>query len=147
MTKPSRVRSVRLEDDDYKALQDMSVLPYTASWQVQEAVRQYLAGKAPKKEISPVKKQEKRFTPPTPQEAGNYFLLRGSPDAVNESDKFMDFYASKNWMVGKNKMKDWKAAIRNWMRSSNEKSQRANQPSAKQRVGDAIHGSTANDWG
>jgi hypothetical protein len=52
MTKPSRVRSVRLDDDDYKALQD---LPYRASWHIQEAVRQYLAGKAPKKEIAPKK--------------------------------------------------------------------------------------------
>ena len=87
-----------------------------------------------------------RFAPPTQQEAGNYFLERGSPDAVNEADKFIDFYASKNWMVGKNKMKDWKAAIRNWMRKSNENTQRSNQPSIKQRVGDAIHGATANDW-
>ena len=55
MTKPSRVRSVRLEDDDFKALEDMSVSPYTASWQIQEAVRQYLAGKAPKKEVAPKK--------------------------------------------------------------------------------------------
>ena len=52
MTKPSRVRSVRLEDDDFKALQE---LPYRASWHIQEAVRQYLAGKAPKKEIAPKK--------------------------------------------------------------------------------------------
>jgi len=51
MTKPSRVRSVRLEDDDFKALQD---LPYRASWHIQEAVRQYLAGKAPK-EAAPKK--------------------------------------------------------------------------------------------
>ena len=28
--------------------------------------------------------------------------------------QFIDFYASKGWMVGKNKMKDWKAAIRTW---------------------------------
>jgi hypothetical protein len=51
----SRIRSVRLEDDDYKALQNMSVSPYTASWQIQEAVRQYLAGKAPKKDVAPKK--------------------------------------------------------------------------------------------
>lgn len=88
----------------------------------------------------------RRFTPPTQQEAGNYFLERGSPDAVNESDKFIDFYTSKNWMVGKNKMKDWKAAIRNWMRKNDETNQQANQPSTKQRIGEAIHGATANDW-
>jgi len=95
-----------------------------------------------------IKKESRasRFAPPTQQEAGNYFLEKGSPDAINESDKFIDFYASKNWMVGKNKMKDWKAAIRNWMRKSNETNQRINQPSTKQRIGDALHGATANDW-
>lgn len=31
-------------------------------------------------------------------------------------DHFFDFYESKDWMVGKNKMKDWKAAARNWAR-------------------------------
>jgi hypothetical protein len=31
-------------------------------------------------------------------------------------EAFYDFYESKNWMVGKNKMKDWKAAVRNWER-------------------------------
>ena len=31
-----------------------------------------------------------------------------------DPQRFVDFYASKGWMVGKNKMKDWKAAIRNW---------------------------------
>lgn len=32
--------------------------------------------------------------------------------------KFHDFYTSKGWMVGKNKMKDWKAAVRNWEKTS-----------------------------
>ena len=34
---------------------------------------------------------------------------------------FYDFYESKNWMVGKNKMKDWKAAIRTWERREKKK--------------------------
>lgn len=37
-----------------------------------------------------------------------------------DPEKFYDFYASKGWMVGKNKMKDWKAAVRTWERSRNE---------------------------
>lgn len=32
-----------------------------------------------------------------------------------DAQRFHDFYSSKGWMVGKNKMKDWKAAARNWM--------------------------------
>ena len=33
-----------------------------------------------------------------------------------DAEAFMDFYESKGWMVGKNKMKDWKSAVRNWER-------------------------------
>lgn len=33
----------------------------------------------------------------------------------NEAEKFCNFYESKNWHVGKNKMKKWKAAASNWM--------------------------------
>jgi hypothetical protein len=29
-------------------------------------------------------------------------------------NKFLNFYTSKGWMVGKNKMKDWKACVRSW---------------------------------
>ena len=38
-----------------------------------------------------------------------------------DANAFIDFYQSKNWMVGKNKMKDWKAAVRNWERRETKK--------------------------
>lgn len=53
----------------------------------------------------------KVFTPPTIDEITQYCKERNnniSPQA------FFDFYESKNWMIGKNKMKNWKAAIRTW---------------------------------
>ena len=31
-----------------------------------------------------------------------------------QGEKFWNFYESKNWMIGKNKMKNWKAAIKTW---------------------------------
>ena len=34
---------------------------------------------------------------------------------------FVNFYSSKGWMVGKNKMKDWKASIRTWERNRKNK--------------------------
>jgi len=81
------------------------------------------------KNHKPITKENRasRFAPPTQQEAGNYFLEKGSPDAMNEADKFIDFYESKGWMVGKNKMKCWKAAIRNWLKRSNQANQPVNQ--------------------
>ena len=58
--------------------------------------------------------KEKRFAPPTLQEVKDYCLKMGYTH-VN-AERFIDYYASNGWMVGKNRMKDWKAAVRNWDR-------------------------------
>jgi hypothetical protein bfra3_11661 len=58
-----------------------------------------------------VNKQIKRFRPPTLKEVNTYISDKGYSI---EAERFIDFYASKGWMVGRNKMKDWKAAVRNW---------------------------------
>lgn len=51
------------------------------------------------------------FTPPTLEEVEAYCRERGN--CVN-AQRFIDFYTSKGWMVGKTKMKDWKASVRTW---------------------------------
>lgn len=56
----------------------------------------------------------KRFIPPTVDEVASYCQERGNGI---DPEAFVDFYASKGWMVGKNPMKDWKAAVRTWERS------------------------------
>ena len=75
------------------------------------------------KEINKEKSvREKRsvFTPPTLEEVKDYVSEKGySIDPV----KFWNFYESKGWMVGKNKMKKWKAAVANWASSENKPSQ------------------------
>lgn len=55
-----------------------------------------------------------RFAPPTIEEVTAYCRERGNKV---DPQKFTDFYTMKGWMVGKNKMKDWKAAVRTWERS------------------------------
>ena len=57
------------------------------------------------------KKTATRFSPPSPDEVKNYCLERHS--TVNP-DAFIAFYESNGWKVGKNSMKDWKAAVRTW---------------------------------
>lgn len=52
----------------------------------------------------------KRFVPPTLAEVQSYVAERQSPV---DPQGFIDFYASKGWMVGKTPMQDWKAACRN----------------------------------
>ena len=70
-----------------------------------------------------------RFTPPTPTDVERYATEKG---LTIDADKFCDFYESKGWMVGKNKMKDWKAAVRGWC--SRDKAQPTAQPQRNQKV-------------
>jgi hypothetical protein len=58
-------------------------------------------------------KKEKKFIIPTFNDVLEYCMQNNlDVDGV----KFINFYESKGWMVGKNKMKDWKAAIRTWVK-------------------------------
>ena len=60
------------------------------------------------------KPPRKVFVPPTVDEVSAYCLER--KNGINASD-FVDFYTGKGWMIGKNKMVDWKAAVRTWERN------------------------------
>ena len=57
------------------------------------------------------KGKRKRFTPPTLEEVTTY--CRQRHNAVNPQ-KFMAHYESNGWKVGRNAMKNWKAAVVNW---------------------------------
>ena len=61
-------------------------------------------------------KPQKRFTKPTIEEVTAYCLERGRGV---DAQKWYDYYSANGWKVGKNPMKDWKAAVRTWERSGN----------------------------
>lgn len=70
--------------------------------------------KEKEKEIEINKKENikrKNFTKPTVEEIQAYCKERNN--GIN-ANAFYDFYESKDWYVGKNKMKDWKACVRTW---------------------------------
>ena len=58
--------------------------------------------------------KEKRFAPPTLENVSEYCREMGYTNV--DAARFIDFYTSNGWMVGKNRMMDWKAADRNWDR-------------------------------
>jgi hypothetical protein len=61
---------------------------------------------------------KERFKKPDLLDIKNYCLERKNNI---DAEAFIDFYDSKNWKIGKNKMKDWRAAIRTWERRDNKK--------------------------
>lgn len=64
-------------------------------------------------------KRKKSFTKPSIEEIELYCKERNNN--VNASN-FYNFYESKDWMIGKNKMKDWKACVRTWEQRDKKKS-------------------------
>ena len=59
--------------------------------------------------------KKKRFAPPTLEEVKAYCSERNNSV---DAQRFIDYYTSNGWKVGKNPMKDWKAAVRNWERDN-----------------------------
>lgn len=62
--------------------------------------------------------KRKRFEKPTISDIEQYCIERNNN--VN-AEHFFDYYESNGWRVGKNSMKDWKAAVRTWERSEYRK--------------------------
>lgn len=58
-----------------------------------------------------------RFKKPTIEEIKNYCKERNNNI---DAEQFIDYYNANGWKVGKNPMKDWKAAIRTWERRNKE---------------------------
>lgn len=61
---------------------------------------------------------KKNFKKPTLDEVQQYCSERKNNISA---EKFIDYYESNGWKVGRNSMKDWKAAIRNWEKNQQEK--------------------------
>ena len=66
-----------------------------------------------------------RFTPPTRDELKIFCLENGLSVDV---DYFLDHYAANGWMVGKTRMKDWRATVRNWARRDQKEAKASVKP-------------------
>ena len=86
-------------------------------------------------ELDKEKKKRARFVPPTVEEIRIYI------DENNyqvDAEQFFDYYASKNWTVGRSKMADWRAAVRNWQRRNNEFGRTQKPPRRDHDAGDNV---------
>jgi hypothetical protein len=66
--------------------------------------------------------ERKKFNAPSKQEVYDEMLTKiDKQSAIQQSDKFMNYYESNGWMVGKNRMKSWKASVAGWISRMQEK--------------------------
>ncbi len=63
------------------------------------------------------KNKNRRFTPPSEREVQTFFQEKGCLQSVamRQASKFVAFYESKGWTVGKSPMKSWRAAASGWL--------------------------------
>ena len=61
------------------------------------------------------------FKPPTVEDVEQYCEEKGIYGF--DASYFVDYYTMRGWMIGKNKIKDWKACIRTWLRNDEKKRQ------------------------
>ena len=73
-------------------------------------------------DAAPPRKNKKRFIEPTVEEVVEYCQERGSSV---DAQRFVAYYTSQGWRVGKNPMRDWQAAVKNWEKNDMGKQARA----------------------
>lgn len=80
-------------------------------------------------EVSPTApSKNSRFVPPKQDEVEEWLKCEKQMpvrDAERFAEKFCRFYESKGWMVGRNKMKSWKAAVAGWLARDRQDTARA----------------------
>ena len=79
-----------------------------------ESVEQTVPAELP---AAPPAKKQSRFIPPAIEEIKAYCR---EMNYVIDAERFIDYYKSNGWKVGKNKMEDWKATVRNWARQEKQ---------------------------
>jgi hypothetical protein len=125
-----KLQKVRLEQDQFREKQREkaqkrwdSKTDATASSGHENGISQndalqpltYNLNSIPSPTPSVITEKPKRFIPPTYQEVVNYCIERKNKV---DPQRFIDHYTSNGWMVGKNKMKNWKAAIHTWEKNN-----------------------------
>ena len=86
------------------------------------------------------KKKSRLFVPPTVDEVHSFILEQGFHF---DADAFVNFYESKGWLVGKNKMKDWRAACRTWER---KRCENTSSPQSREEIGVILHGNNTGKY-
>ena len=85
-----------------------------------------------------------KFTPPTVEEVMAYCRER---DNNIDAQHFIDYYEARNWMLGKTKMKDWKAAIRTWEQRNKKPGATISRHATKDDEDDLEHVMDKYGWG
>jgi hypothetical protein len=93
------------------------------------------------------KVKQTKFIKPSVEEVYNFMVEKEFEFAKLEAEKFINFFESKGWKVGKNPMKVWKSAVANWMINYYDRNKIQTVKKSKLEVIQESHEATENiDW-
>ncbi len=95
--------------DDYQSNETINETPVKRKRNASETLVN--TNKNDKNDKNDKNEKERTFSSPSLDDVSKYCVERQN---TIDPSKFIDFYESKGWMIGKNKMKDWKASVRTW---------------------------------
>lgn len=101
---PGNTVTNTLKDKETEKDKRLSLSPLESSNSIEK-------DKDKEKESSSIKSARKIFVPPTVEEVKAYIAEKGWQI---DAEQWWNFYNSKGWMVGKNKMQKWKSAVATW---------------------------------
>lgn len=99
-----RIANAKSESQSQKANRNQSQARESEDVSVSESVSVSVSDKD-------IRGKRTKLVPPSVDEVRAYCKERNNDV---DPEAFVNFYASKGWMIGKNRMKDWKAAVRTW---------------------------------
>lgn len=110
------IRNDRYQPSKYIAMYNLDTIGIPNDCQLVSTGKDRLELELSKDNIK--ENNKRKFTKPTIEEIQEYCDERNN--GIN-ANAFYDFYESKDWYVGKNKMKDWKACVRTWEQRNGKK--------------------------
>lgn len=130
-------------NDDINSI-NVNINPVNDNINPQSKVKESKVKKSKDKEKDKEKRKERIFQKPTIEEIKNYVKEKKLKYFDNgEVENFFYFYESKNWFVGKNKMKNWHSAVGGWNVRNKQKLEKGNYGTRKtiasqKSIGDAF---------
>lgn len=139
-----RVRDFRQREQEKliaetPTLLQSNVAPLQCNIPVTERKRKSKREEIEKECNSADKPPQKRFSPPSIEEVAEYCAERNNGI---DAQRFVDYYSSIGWKVGKNSMKDWRAAVRTWEGKNKDGSNKNDKYSRNDDTSESISGIT-----
>lgn len=119
------IQSDRKKDTTHKEKLAMLTVKGNGGYKLDtECIQNVRVGKDSIGKDSIVEVKSRRFAPPSILEVQEYVSEKGY---TVDPENFVNFYESKGWMVGKNKMKSWRHSVSTWQKREIQKSGKINE--------------------